>query len=168
MESGIHSSLHQNCHHQLIYAKINLKVFYPPSYEHEIWHYQLANVDLIQRAIEQFSWEKSFRNLNINEMVFLFNKTIKNIFSNFIPNETVTCDDRDPPWINANIKQLIQENNDIYRGYILNDKNLQIFHKVKYLQKQLKNVIDHSGKNLLIYKKKLWIRWKVLKLTGQY
>ena len=118
-----------------------------------ICHYQRANVDLIQRAIEEFSWEKSFRNLNINEMVFLFNKTIKNIFSNFIPNETVTCDDRDPPWINANIKQLIQENNDIYRGYILNDKNLQIFHKVKYLQKQLKNVIDHSGKNLLIYKK---------------
>ena len=150
MESGVHSYLHQNCHHQLIYAKNNLKVFYPPPYGREIWHYQLANVDLIQRAIEQFSWEKSFRNLNINEMVFLFNKTIKNIFSNFIPNETVTCDDRDPPWINTNIKQLIQENNDIYRGYILNDKNLQIFHKVKYLQKQLKNVIDYSGENLPI------------------
>ena len=80
MESGVHSSLHQNCHHQIIYAKINLKVFYPPPYEREIWHYQRANVDLIQRAIEQFSWEKSFRNLNINEMVFLFDKTIENIF----------------------------------------------------------------------------------------
>ena len=57
----------------------------------------VQNVDLIQRAIEQFSWEKSFRNLTINEMVFVFNKTIKNIFSNFIPSETVTCDDRDPP-----------------------------------------------------------------------
>ena len=45
-------------------------------------------------------------------MVFLFNKTIKNIFSNFIPHETVTCDDRDLPWINNNIKQLIQEKND--------------------------------------------------------
>ena len=36
MESGVHSSLHQNCHHQLIYAKVNLKVFYPPLYEREI------------------------------------------------------------------------------------------------------------------------------------
>ena len=80
MESGVHSSLHQNCHYQIIYAKINLKMFYPPPSEREVWHYQRANVDLIQRAIKQFSSEKSFRNLNINEMVFLFNKTIKNIF----------------------------------------------------------------------------------------
>ena len=36
MESGVHSSLHQNCHHQLIYVKVNLKVFYPPLYEREI------------------------------------------------------------------------------------------------------------------------------------
>ena len=54
-------------------------------------------------------------------MVFLFNKTIKNIFSNFIPHETVTSDDRDPPWINNNMKQLIQEKSDTYRIYILND-----------------------------------------------
>ena len=63
-------------------------------------------------------------------MVFLFNKTIKNIFSNFIPQ--VTSDERDPPWINSNIRQLIQEKNNTYRSYILNDKNPQIFHKVKY------------------------------------
>ena len=68
MESGVLSSLHQNCHHQLICAKINLKVFYPPPHECEIWHYQRENVDQIQRAIEKFSWEKPFRNSNINEM----------------------------------------------------------------------------------------------------
>ena len=79
MESRVHSSLHPSSHHQIIYAKINLKVFYPSPYEHEIWHYQRANIDLIQRAIKQFSWEKSTGNLNINEMVFVFNKTINNI-----------------------------------------------------------------------------------------
>ena len=51
MESGVHSSLHQNCYHQIIYAKINLKVFYPSPYEREIWHYQGVNVDQIQPAI---------------------------------------------------------------------------------------------------------------------
>ena len=50
-------------------------------------------------------------------MVFPFNKTIKNIFSNFFPHETVTCDDRDLPWINNNIKQLIQEKNNAYYYY---------------------------------------------------
>ena len=148
MKLGYHSSLHQNCHHQLIYAKIKLKVFYQPPHEREIWHYQRANVDLIQRAIEQFSWEKPFR--NFNEIVFLFNKTIKDIFSNFIPHERITCDDRDPPWINKNIKQLIHEKNNTYRSYILNDKNPQIFHKIKYLQKQLKNLTEHSQEKYYI------------------
>ena len=60
---------------------------------------------LIQRAIEQFSWEKSFR--NVNQMFFLLNKTTENILSNCIAHETVTCDDRDPPSINNNTKQLI-------------------------------------------------------------
>ena len=83
-------------------------------------------------------------------MVFLFNKTIKNIFSNFIHHDKVTCDDRDPPWINKNIKQLIQEKNNTYRSYILNDKNPHILHKVKYLQEYLKNLIEHSQEKYYI------------------
>ena len=31
---------------------------------------------------------------------FLFNKTVKTIISDYISHETVTFDDRDPPWIN--------------------------------------------------------------------
>ena len=61
--------------------------------------YQRITVDQIQQAIKQFSLEESFTNLTTNEMVFLLNKTIKNIFSNYIPHETITCDDRDPPWL---------------------------------------------------------------------
>ena len=38
-KSGVHSSLHENCHHQLVYAKLNLKVWYPPPYDREVWHY---------------------------------------------------------------------------------------------------------------------------------
>ena len=29
MDSGVHASLHPNCHHQIIYAKLNLKIEYP-------------------------------------------------------------------------------------------------------------------------------------------
>ena len=155
MESGVHSSLLQNCHHQIIYAKINFKVFYPPPYEREIWHYQRADVNQIQQAIEQFSWEKLFRDLNVNERVSIFNKIIKNILSNYFPHETITCDDKGPPWFNKNIKQLIQEKNNTYKSYILSDKNPQIFEKVKKLQNQLKCSIEGSKKNyyLRIFKK---------------
>ena len=71
-------------------------------------------------------------------MVYLLNKAIKNILSNYIPLETITCDDRDPPWIKNKIKQLIQEINNTHRSYILINKNHQILEKMKYLQNQLK------------------------------
>ena len=46
-ESGVHSSLYANCHHQITYVKFNLNVIYPPPYEREVWHYKLANTECI-------------------------------------------------------------------------------------------------------------------------
>ena len=37
----------------------------------------------------------------------MFNKIVKNIMPNYISDETITCNDRDPPWIKKDIKQLI-------------------------------------------------------------
>ena len=101
MSSAIHSSLHQNCHHQIVFAKFNLKVDYLPPYEREIWHFKKANTDHIKRTINRFTWERSFANLHINDQVCLFNKAMKNILSNLVPHETITFDDRDPPCINS-------------------------------------------------------------------
>ena len=33
VESGVQSSLVQSCHHQIVFAKFNLKVVFPPPYE---------------------------------------------------------------------------------------------------------------------------------------
>ena len=109
----------------------------------------------IQRVIEQFSYEKSLRNLNINEIVSLFNRPIKNILSNYIPHETITCDDKDPSWFNNNIKQLIQEKNNAYKSYMLSDKNPQIFDRLTSLQNQLQCLIEGNKEKyyLRIFKK---------------
>ena len=61
----------------------------------EVWHFQKANVDHIKNAINGFQWV----NMNVNNTVHLFHKTIKNILNNFIPREKITYDDRDPLWI---------------------------------------------------------------------
>ena len=71
-------------------------------------------------------------------------------FSNFFPHKTIT-DDSDPPWISNNNKQLIWEKNNAYRSYILNDKNAQIFHKVKYFQKQPKHLIEHNQEKCYLH-----------------
>ena len=138
MECGIHPSLHSNCHHEIIYAKFNLKI----PYEREIWHYRKANTNQIKTGIERFSWDKSFKNLEVDEMVFLFNRNIKNIFWNFIPYELIICDDRDPPWINNRFKELINEKNDICECYLHSNKDPKWFNKVEFLQNELNSLIE--------------------------
>ena len=106
VESGVHPSLHPNSHRQVIYAKFNLKIYYPLPYlikvghykeaKIKVGHYKEANADLIKRAIKNFNWEKAFSNTNINEKDSLFNKTILNILNNYIPHETIICDGKDP------------------------------------------------------------------------
>ena len=63
MESGAHYSLHESSHHQIIYAKFNLKAYYPSPYEREIQNYQKANIANIRKAIDQFPWAMHFKNL---------------------------------------------------------------------------------------------------------
>ena len=85
-------------------------------------------------------------------MISLFNRTIKKILSNDIPHDTIICDDKDPPWFNNNIKQLIQEKSNTYKSYILSDKNPQIFDRVKSLQNQLK--CSTEGNKVMYYLRK--------------
>ena len=124
MNSGVHSSLHPNCHHQIIHAKFNLKIFYPPPYERVVWHYQDANNDLIQRSISQFNWERAFSNKGVNKQISIFNETILNIMKNFIPHETKIFNDQEPPRINNKVKTMIQEKNKIYQLYLKNKSNM--------------------------------------------
>ena len=52
IDSGMDPSLHQNCHQQIIFCKLNLKIEYPPPYVREVWDYGKAQTDLINRAID--------------------------------------------------------------------------------------------------------------------
>ena len=78
----------------------------------------------IRKAIDQFPWAMRFTNIDVNEKLNLFNKTIKNIRRNYIPHETITCDDRDPPWINKDIKELIHEKKQAYKSYKFSNRKI--------------------------------------------
>ena len=115
MESGVYSSLHPSCHHQVIFVKFNLSILYPPPYERTVWFYEKANPELIRRAINEFDWIRALSNVCIDKKVCYFTETLLNIIPNFIPHERIVCDDRDPPWMNSEIKNLINENNLAYK-----------------------------------------------------
>ena len=86
----------------------------------------------------------SFKYLEVNETVFLFNRIIKNILSNFIPHKIIICDDQDPPCINNRVKDLINEKNDTFQCYLYSNKDPKLFNKVEYLQNELKSLIEAS------------------------
>ena len=64
-----------------------------------VWHYQQAYTELIKRSSEGFDWKNAFSNCNPNEQVSVLTKTLLNIMGNFIPNETILVEDREPPWV---------------------------------------------------------------------
>ena len=142
MCSGVHPSLHPNCHHQIIFAKFNLTILYPHAYKRLVWRYQQANTDLIKRATELLVMEKSLSNLDVNKQVSVFNETIMNIFENFIPHETITCNDKDPPWMNKQIKTLFAEKNALYKRLKQRMVISQLLDKLDALQAKLQSSIN--------------------------
>ena len=76
VNSGIHTSLHPNYHHQIVESKFDLNIFYPPPYQRLVWDYKKADVSSIRKALDLANCEKLFRNKNIDILVSIFNETI--------------------------------------------------------------------------------------------
>ena len=63
--SGIHSSLRLNCHHQIFFSNLNLNICYPPPHERLIWKYEKARANLIKRAVRDFDLENKLSVIGI-------------------------------------------------------------------------------------------------------
>ena len=171
-KSGVHPSLRPNCHHQIISAKFNLKIYYSPPYLREVCHYKEANPYLIKRAISNFNWQKVFSNTNINEKVSLFNKMILTLswrsplsymgwflYDNGLRHERVKHSQglysswnhnirwQISPWFNSRIKSLIENKNKIRKNYQRFKSNSQLLSKLNLLQEQLYLLINKSKQN---------------------
>ena len=101
-----------------------------------MWYYKEANVNQSKQAICEFPWDNRFANINVNEKLQLFVHIIQNIISNYIPHEAITCDDRNPPWIDEKIKKLAHHKNRAYNAYS-QDKIIPIFLINFYLFKDI-------------------------------
>ena len=146
VDSGVHSSLHPNCHHQIIFAKFNLNVFYPPPYERLVWRYHEAKKEQIFHAVNNFDWNRAFENLDIDAQIKLFNETVINIFTNYVPHKTIVCNDRDPPWIDDSIKDLIFQKERAYEMYLLNQSDQYYYQNFQQAKENLCNLLQ-SKKN---------------------
>ena len=71
MDSGVHLSLHEICHHQIIYSKLHLQIEYPPPYIRKIWDYNRSETESVNCFIEIFDWSYLFSGKNVHEQVEL-------------------------------------------------------------------------------------------------
>ena len=94
---------------------------------------------------------KALFNTSVNEKVVIFNNTVLNILSNFIPHETIVCDDKDPPWFNNKIKALIQAKNTAFNNFRNNSGNSELKRHLVSLQERVKASIESlPGKSITI------------------
>ena len=94
MESGGQPSLHPTFHISwylvsLIYPSI---IFHLPKEKYGTT-IDRANADLIRRAIHLFDRDKALRINDVDRIVATFSDALMNVMQNFVPDETVICDD---------------------------------------------------------------------------
>ena len=99
VNSGIHASLHT-------------------SFQRLIWHYKKADSEKIRKALDSVKWEILYSKKDIDARFAVFNKTILNIFCNYVPNKYITIDDKDLMWINRTITLKVKAKNNMYNKYI--------------------------------------------------
>ena len=98
IHSGVHSSLHKNCYHQITFAKLDLRIEYLPPYKRLIWNYKQADTLLTSVTGKMHSLT-----LILIKKVEIFNKIILNMISNYCASKTIICNDKNPPWLTGTI-----------------------------------------------------------------
>ena len=116
--SGVHDSLHNNCHHQITFAQhINLLIEYSPPYHRLIWDYPNADILNIRKFISSIHWSHLFSDNHFDIQVSIFEECVLNVFKYFVPNKFVVFDNKESVWMDLSIKQLIKERDSYYSKY---------------------------------------------------
>ena len=72
VDSGVYPSLHEQCHHQIIYGKLSASNIAIPSHTRRVWYYDKAEVGAIMKSIEMFHWQQHLERITCsNEQVKL-------------------------------------------------------------------------------------------------
>ena len=79
--------------------------------------------------------------------VCVFNKSVLNVLSNFIPHETILCNDKDPLWFNSQVESLLHARNKVFKNHRKEKSNFQLLNKLYFFQERLNGLIKISKKS---------------------
>ena len=148
--SGVHPSLHDHCHHQIIYGKLSVSNIKLPPYKRKIWYCDNANFAASRKSIEMFHWQEHLGNLKCpNEQVKLLNEVLLNIYSNFIPNKVKTIRPHQAPWITDKIKTLRKKNH-TYRKFVKNGQPIDKLEEIQQMISDGSKLIEDTKQNYFL------------------
>ena len=97
--------------------------------------------------------------LSTDEMSLVFIDMLLSIFSRYIPNKMITCNDKDAPWITSVVKSAIRRNSRVYREWVTrgskpNDHNKvrEVQNSNKIIREAKRSYFEKLGENYLILK----------------
>ena len=107
-----------------------------------------------------------------NDKVDIFNRTILNVPSNFVPHKFVVYDDNGSPYFNKKIRTLIQEKDVTFKNYCNNSGNIDLKCCLKYLEACLNATIEvakekyylNTVNKLMNTQKYYKVYWSLLKI----
>ena len=137
VHSGVIPSPDPRCKHQVVNATINFSVPCPPPYKRTLWKYKAANEENIRQAFRDTDWAELFSNAsNLDEVVSVFNGKFLDIMNLHIPNNIITINERDAPWITPDIKTAIKRNHRTYNNWKARGKPSEGRVNVRNVQKE--------------------------------
>ena len=72
----------------------------------------------IRRSLANFPWENFLKsNPIVNWQVERFTEIVLNVMSNFIPSKVIKVNPRDPPWIDGDLKRMLNRQQRLYQNY---------------------------------------------------
>ena len=89
-------------------------------------------------------WSTIFSGLDVDDMTQLFTAKCIDIFSQYIPNEIVTCDDRDPPWMTATLKSAIKRKHRVYNKYVKRGRKPDDWEYVRKVRNETSSLITRA------------------------
>ena len=136
--------------HKIAYFRASFDSNIDKKVSYKYRHFTEAGATGFQNWIAGHDFEAVYSNHDVNEQLSVFLAILDKQMNVFFPYKTTTRRERDPPWINPYVRQLIKRRRKVYHREGRSKKWKELMKKVRKLVKnRAKNYWDHQKKDLL-------------------
>ena len=149
VDNGVIPSPDPRCKHHIIHGTVNFSVPSPPPYKRKIWKYDKANVPSIKNNLVSCNWADLFAGRSVDDMVSIFTDKLLSVMSNNIPNNIITVNDKDAPWVTPEVKCAIKRNHKTFSTWKSRGRPDGGRASVQKVQVETNSIIDEAKQSYI-------------------